>query len=83
MKKSGHERLAMYGRGRAYSRNDCERLLRRLILDGALREEMTITAVDTTACYVRPGVRADDMLAGRMQVRAPHSALKPIWYWQD
>lgn len=35
----GHDRLEWFGAGAALARPDCEKLLRRLVLDGVLREE--------------------------------------------
>ena len=65
----GHDKNALHGRGTAYSRNDAERLFRKLVIDGVLYEELKITAMDTTACYIKLGRRANDVLNGKLKVR--------------
>ena len=64
----GHDRNALHGRGTAYSRTDAERLFRKLVIDGVLYEELKITAMDTTACYIKLGRRANDVLNGKLKV---------------
>lgn len=64
----GHEKLPLHGRGKIYSRHDAERLFRKLVIDGILFEDIQITAADHTACYVKLGRRAQDMLMGKIKV---------------
>ena len=54
-----------------YSRQDADRLFRKLVIDGILFEELKITAMDTTACYIKLGRKANDVLNGKMKVCIP------------
>lgn len=64
----GHDRHPMHGRGSAYSRQDADRLFRKLVIDGVLMEELKITAMDHTACYIKLGRKAQDVLSGKIKV---------------
>ena len=66
--KLGHDKTSMFKKGQAYSRSDCERLFRKLILDGVLKEDLQMTAADTTASYMKLGTRVSDFMSGKMQV---------------
>ena len=68
--ESGHQRSGMYGRGKAYSRHDCERLFRHLVVLGVLDEELVVTAHENTVCYVRLGAKAPDLQCGNLKVNA-------------
>lgn len=59
----------MHGRGSAYSRQDADRLFRKLVIDGVLFEELKITAMEHTACYIKLGRKAQDVLNGKLKVR--------------
>lgn len=65
---AGHDKVALYGRGKNYSRADAERLLRKLVIDAILHEDLQITAADTTACYIKLGPKANDVMMGRRKV---------------
>lgn len=65
---AGHDKVALYGRGKNYSRADAERLLRKLVIDAILHEDLQITAADTTACYIKLGPKANDVMMGRQKV---------------
>lgn len=65
----GHDRHPMHGRGSAYSRQDADRLFRKLVIDGVLMEELKITAMDHAACYIKLGRRSQDVVSGKMKVR--------------
>ncbi|XP_048737766.2 recQ-like DNA helicase BLM isoform X2 [Ostrea edulis] len=65
---AGHDRVPLYGQGKNYSRADAERLLRKLVIDGILIEDLQITAAETTACYIRLGPKANDVMMGRCKV---------------
>ncbi len=58
----------MFAKGHNYSRNDCERLVRKLVIDGILTEELHVTAMDTAVCYVKLGKFARDILSGSKTV---------------
>jgi len=63
----GHTSTSIYGIGKKYTRTDCDRLLRKLTLDGVLREELCVTAYG--ACgYVRLGHRAKDIMCGKQSL---------------
>ena len=65
---AGHNRLALHGRGAAYSRGDAERLMHKLVIEGVLIEELKITAADTAACYIRLGPKAASLMQNKMKV---------------
>ena len=64
----GHDKHPLHGRGSVYSRQDADRLFRKLVIDGILYEELKITAMDTAACYIKLGRKANDVLYGKMKV---------------
>ncbi|WAQ98944.1 BLM-like protein [Mya arenaria] len=59
--ENGHDKHPMHGRGTAYSRQDADRLFRKLVIDGVLMEELKITAMEHAACYIRLGRRSQDV----------------------
>ncbi|XP_062602937.1 recQ-like DNA helicase BLM [Saccostrea cucullata] len=65
---AGHDRIPLHGRGKNYSRADAERLLRKLVIDAILNEDLKITAADTKACYIRLGPKANDVMIGKRKV---------------
>lgn len=65
---AGHDKLSLHGRGKSYSRGDAERLLRKLVIESVLAEDLKITAADTAACYVRLGEKANDVMYNKLQV---------------
>ena len=74
--EQGHDKNALHGRGSAYSRQDADRLFRKLVIDGILFEELKITAMDTTACYIKLGRKANDVLNGKIKVCASRTVSK-------
>ncbi|XP_053405296.1 recQ-like DNA helicase BLM [Mercenaria mercenaria] len=66
--EAGHDRHPMHSRGSAYSRQDADRLFRKLVIDGVLMEELKITAMDHTACYIRLGRKSQDVLNGKLKI---------------
>ncbi|XP_060601355.1 recQ-like DNA helicase BLM [Ruditapes philippinarum] len=66
--EAGHDKHPMHGRGSAYSRQDADRLLRKLVIDGVLMEELKITAMEHTACYIRLGRKSQDVLNGKLKI---------------
>lgn len=65
----GHAKLALHARGKDWARNDAERLCRKLVIDGILKEDLQITAQDHAVCYVRLGSRAIDLMQNKLKVR--------------
>ncbi|XP_071794868.1 uncharacterized protein [Asterias amurensis] len=68
--QSGHASSPIYSlmKSRDYQRHDCERLLRKMVLDGILREELVIGAHDQALCYAKVGPKAFDVLSGRTKM---------------
>lgn len=64
----GHNRLALHGRGGKYSRQDAERLFRKLVLEEYLKEDLQITNMDHAVCYLKLGKKAQDVLMGKVKV---------------
>ena len=60
----GHDKNALHGRGTAYSRNDAERLFRKLVIDGVLYEELKIHCkCDLCLCFQIYKSRHDQVTA--------------------
>ena len=76
--QSGHASSPIYSlmKSRDYQRHDCERLLRKMVLDGILREELVIGAHDQALCYAKVGPKAFDVLSGRTKVSLSDSQKK-------
>ncbi|XP_054756184.2 recQ-like DNA helicase BLM [Lytechinus pictus] len=68
--QSGHNNSPVYGilKKKEFQRGDSERLIRKLIIDGYLREEMFVGAHEQAICYVKVGQRAFELLNGRCKV---------------
>ncbi|RXG58489.1 Bloom syndrome protein-like [Armadillidium vulgare] len=58
----GHNNNPLHGAGRGWSRNDAERLGRRLVLEGYLMEELVLNRDDIANAYVRPGEKSSQFL---------------------
>ncbi|XP_067935210.1 recQ-like DNA helicase BLM isoform X2 [Watersipora subatra] len=71
-----HQHNSMYGAGTSYSKTDGERLLRKLVLDKVLWEQLHITAHESTCCYVRLGPRAADIMCGKRRITLPIQSAK-------
>jgi len=67
---SGHDRCSMYDGSAKFGldRTDSERLFRQLVILGVLDEELYVTSADHTVCYIRPGLRANDLLNRKFKV---------------
>ncbi len=78
--KAGHDKSVMYAKGRHYSRNDCERLVRKLVIDGILTEQLYVTAMDTAVCYVKLGKFARNILDGSKKVSSLTPSLNMWWF---
>ncbi|XP_063432421.1 recQ-like DNA helicase BLM [Mytilus trossulus] len=68
---AGHDKISLHGRGKSYSRGDAERLLRKLVIESILAEDLQITAADTAACYIRMGKNANDVMYNKIKVELP------------
>ncbi|XP_068228588.1 recQ-like DNA helicase Blm [Palaemon carinicauda] len=62
---NGHNRHPLHGMGKSWTRNDCERLLRRLVLESYLKEEMVVARDEMAFAYVRPGPKSHQFLNDR------------------
>lgn len=72
-----HDRHSLHGRGNSYVLQDATRLLRKLVIDQILVEELVVTAMDHTVCYVKLGPRAKDVIENKIKVNLPvHSGKK-------
>lgn len=60
--------LPLHGRGKTYQRNDANRLVRRLVLDGYLKEEITMNYLEIAMSYLRPGAKLPQLLSGSARV---------------
>ena len=68
--ESGHQTIKFYDKAQKYGldRNDSERLFRQLVIQGILDEELHVTNHDNTVCYIKLGMRADDLLYKKMKL---------------
>lgn len=60
--------LPLHGRGKSYQRNDANRLVRRLVLDGYLKEVITMNYLEMAMSYLRPGAKLPQLLSGTARV---------------
>lgn len=65
---AGHEKLELHGKGQKLHRSDAERLLRKLVLDQFLHEDLFINKMDLPITYVYLGKRAKELMSGRVKV---------------
>ena len=70
IQETGHGTSAMYGLAThcGLERMDAERLLRQLVIEGILDEELHVTSHDHAVCYVRLGKQATPLLNGSLKV---------------
>ncbi|XP_067665705.1 recQ-like DNA helicase BLM [Haliotis asinina] len=68
IQETGHDRHPLHGRGSAYSRQDAERLFRKLVIDCILMEDLQITAMEHAVCYIKQGKRSADLMQGKIKV---------------
>lgn len=68
MTKENFTNLRLHGRGKGYQRTDADRLLRRLILEGYLKEESVINYLEMAVSYVHPGSKAAQLVSGSAKV---------------
>ncbi|XP_005098478.1 Bloom syndrome protein homolog isoform X2 [Aplysia californica] len=71
IKSLGHSKLALHARGKDWTRNDAERLCRKLVIDRILKEDLQVTAMDHTVCYIRMGPRAADLMRNQIKIELP------------
>jgi bloom syndrome protein len=65
-----HNELQMHGHLAKHKKNDIERIIRRLIFDGYLREDVKILShTDTVASYVKVGPKINLLMNGNAQVQ--------------
>jgi superfamily II DNA helicase RecQ len=68
---NGHEKLPFHGKGKAIGRADAERVLRKMICEDFLREELYTSACDFTATSLSVGEKAKDLSEGRARFSVP------------
>ncbi|XP_050032647.1 recQ-like DNA helicase Blm [Dermacentor andersoni] len=68
MKLQKLDALPLHGRGKSYQRNDANRLVRRLVLDGYLKEVITMNYLEMAVSYLRPGTKLPQLLSGSARV---------------
>ncbi|XP_028678955.2 recQ-like DNA helicase BLM isoform X3 [Erpetoichthys calabaricus] len=66
--KTARIQNGLFGKGAAYSRHNAERLLRKLVLDKILQEDLYFTVNDQAVAYVTSGEKAMAVLNGFSQV---------------
>ena len=66
---TGHDTIALHGRGKSWNRVDIDRLLHQLTLDGYLQEKMVPNREEIILSYIKLGPKADDLLSGKVKVR--------------
>lgn len=64
----GHEHSNIFGKALHWNRDDIERLIHKLILEGYLREEMVAFKSDIMNAYIRIGPEAEKLLTGFVKV---------------
>ncbi|GFY64240.1 bloom syndrome protein homolog [Trichonephila inaurata madagascariensis] len=74
---ANHDKLELHGKGQHLSRTDAERLLRKLVLDQFLQEDLFINKMDLPITYIYLGKRAKELLSGQIKVTMPlHKGVK-------
>jgi len=63
--KSGWDKDPLYGKGSSHSVIEANRMLRKLILEGYLWEELVVNKECGASAYVKPGCKAGDLLSGK------------------
>ncbi|XP_078664694.1 uncharacterized protein LOC144907464 isoform X2 [Branchiostoma floridae x Branchiostoma belcheri] len=64
-----HHKYPLYNYGATFSRHDAERLMRKLVTEGVLAEDLhVVPRVEQVVAYVRLGLKADAVVSGRMKV---------------
>ncbi|XP_076043264.1 Bloom syndrome helicase isoform X2 [Oratosquilla oratoria] len=60
---NGHNRHPLHGVGKTWSRTDSERLMRKLVLEGYLKEDLIVNQNEIALAYVRVGHMAQELLS--------------------
>ena len=75
------DKSAIYGQGKNYTTKDLQRLLRKMISDGYLEEEIVQVGKDRAAAYLKPSRNAGQLRSGaqsfflHMEVITPRPTL--------
>ena len=65
-----HDELEMHGILTGYKKNDIERIIRKLIFDGYLKEDVKILQhTETVASYIKIGQKASSLLNGNVKIQ--------------
>ncbi|KAG8182427.1 hypothetical protein JTE90_018310 [Oedothorax gibbosus] len=74
---AGHDKLELHGKGHRFARGDCERMLRKLVLDQFLHEDLFINKMELAISYIYLGRRAKELMTGNIKVIMPfHKSTK-------
>lgn len=65
---AGHNKHPLHGRGKQWQRNDVERLLRFMVMQGYLDEELVATRDDIAVAYVRMGHKGQQLFDNNTRV---------------
>ncbi|XP_046388536.1 Bloom syndrome protein homolog isoform X2 [Ischnura elegans] len=71
MKETGHLHQSLHGLGKHWQRSDIERLMRKLVMDEYLQENMVIHKEDIPVAYLKPGPRIQQLLRGNERIMFP------------
>jgi len=69
--EAGHNKHKLHGRGKHWIRGDVERLMRLMVMQHFLDEELFITRDGVAVAYLRTGSKAGELLSGKSNVRFP------------
>ncbi|XP_008211497.1 Bloom syndrome protein homolog isoform X1 [Nasonia vitripennis] len=61
VRDQGHDRHPLYGHGKSWQKNDIERLLHKLVIDGYLKENLYVNN-EITCSYVGVGPKAQELM---------------------
>ena len=65
---SGHNKHKLHGRGKQWQRGDVERLMRLMVMQHFLDEELFITRDGVAVAYLRTGPKSAELLSGKTNV---------------
>ena len=67
----GHNKHKLHGRGKHWQRGDVERLMRLMVMQHFLDEELFITRDGVAVAYLRTGPKTAELLSGKSNVSFP------------
>ncbi|EDV21044.1 uncharacterized protein TRIADDRAFT_30770 [Trichoplax adhaerens] len=66
--QAGHNESNLFARGKSYTKHDAERLLRLMVCEGYLREDLVVGHHDNVILYVGIGQKANQILSNSQEV---------------